>query len=419
MPARRQQGRRHQTANSCTYDDDLLLQRNPPCVDLYTASVHLCRQMEMQSPRPAASQRRPWKVRWVSWRNRILAADGFRAWAARVPFARSIARSRARQVFDLVAGFSYSQLVLAAVESGVLETLAQGPQSLADIRRSAQLSDEAADRLIRAMAALDLAEEVAPGLWMLGQHGAVIQADRGVQAMVRHHRLLYADLADPLALLRGDRGRDTALSRFWTYARAVSGPAQPATAYSELMAASQAMVAREVRGAYDFGRHEAVLDIGGGHGAFVTALAAKHPGLRLGIFDLPEVVGEAQARVQAGRYALHAGDFFRDSLPQDYDCVTLIRILHDHDDARALTLLTAIRRALPPKGRLVLAEPMDGTRGAPAMGAYFSLYLWAMGSGRPRRADEIGSLLRRAGFARWHPVATGQPIITSLLVGIV
>ncbi len=43
--------------------------------------------------------------------------------------------------------------------------------------------------------------------------------------------------------------------------------------------------------------------------------------------------------------------------------------------------------ALPPGGTLLIAEPMAGTPGAEAMGdAYFGLYLWAMGSGRPRSA---------------------------------
>ncbi len=41
--------------------------------------------------------------------------------------------------------------------------------------------------------------------------------------MVEHHALLYADLADPVALLRGDE-RDTALRRYWAYA-AGAGPA--------------------------------------------------------------------------------------------------------------------------------------------------------------------------------------------------
>ena len=39
----------------------------------------------------------------------------------------------------------------------------------------------------------------------------------GIAAMVEHHAALYADLADPVALLRGDES-DRRLARYWPYA---------------------------------------------------------------------------------------------------------------------------------------------------------------------------------------------------------
>ena len=44
-------------------------------------------------------------------------------------------------------------------------------------------------------------------------------ANPGIEAMVEHNALLYHDLADPVAFLR-DPQRETALSRYWAYARA-------------------------------------------------------------------------------------------------------------------------------------------------------------------------------------------------------
>ena len=51
----------------------------------------------------------------------------------------------------------------------------------------------------------------------LGSIGAAIVANPGISAMIRHHALLYEDLSDPVALLRGDpeAGR---VRKFWTYA---------------------------------------------------------------------------------------------------------------------------------------------------------------------------------------------------------
>ena len=43
---------------------------------------------------------------------------------------------------------------------------------------------------------------------------------------------------------------------------------------------------------------------------------------------------------------------------------------------------------------------MSGTPGAePITEAYFGFYLLAMGTGRPRTAEELAALLRQAGFA--------------------
>ena len=111
------------------------------------------------------------------------------------------------------------------------------------------------------------------------------------------------------------------------------------------------------------------------------------------------------------------GDFLSQSLPEGADIVSLVRVIHDHDDAAALALLRNVRRALPRDGTLLIAEPMADTAGAEPVGnAYFGFYLLAMGSGRPRTPDELGLLAREAGFDRIRPVATRRPMLTQVLV---
>jgi demethylspheroidene O-methyltransferase len=97
--------------------------------------------------------------------------------------------------------------------------------------------------------------------------------------------------------------------------------------------------------------------------------------------------------------------------------MSLVRVLHDHDDDRVMVLLSAVRAALPPGGTLLVAEPLSGTRGAERMGdAYFGMYLLAMGSGRPRTVGEIRTMLRAAGFRHSAEVRTSMPMIASLIV---
>jgi demethylspheroidene O-methyltransferase len=364
------------------------------------------------------------KVGYVARRNAIFAHPRFQYWAARLPIIRWVARSRAMGAFDMLAGFTYTQTLRACVETGLFEVLGKGPVSTAKVSESLELSVAAADCLLRAARALALAQEVYRDGWMLGEQGAVIAANPGVQAMIRHHRLLYADLADPVALLRRDRADPTELSRFWSYAGALHGGGErgrDTEEYSRLMAASQHFVASEVIASVSFKRVRRLLDIGGGHGAFLLAVVAAFPHLDLGLFDLPDVAGKGAellaAQVGRERITAHPGNFFTDPIPGGYDMVSLVRILHDHDDAAAEALLANIHRSLAPGARLLIAEPMARIPGAEPMGeAFFGLYLWAMGSGRPRSPAEIVAMLHRAGFSSAQPAATAQPVNASVII---
>lgn len=360
-----------------------------------------------------------WGERWIGWRNRLLASPRFQRWAARLPFTRPVARARARSLFDLVAGFTYSQILAACVTTGLLDLLAAGPVGAAEVAARLDLPPGGADRLLRAAAALGLVERVG-ARWMLGSAGAALRGNRGIAEMVAHHALLYADLADPVALLRRGGGGG-ALSRLWHYAESPGEAEQEATAaYSRLMTASQPLVSQQAIDAYPFHRHRRVMDVGGGEGGFLAALGARAPRLSMALVDLPAVVARAEVRLGmaglAERTTFHPGNFLADPLPQGADCITLVRVLHDHDDAPALALLRSIHAALPARGRLVIVEPMAETAGAePAGDAYFGFYLLAMGAGRPRSAREIAGMLAAAGFARSRVVPTALPITTSII----
>ena len=355
------------------------------------------------------------RERWIRLRNRVLSDRDVTRFAVRFPLTRPIARARARGIFDLVAGFVYSQATAAAIETGLIAFLAKGSATVGAFAAKSGLPDDAAATLMRAAAALRLAEEVAPGRFALGVLGESLHGSPGIAELVRHHRLLYADLADPVALLmRGGGGGQ--LSALWTYAEGKGEARAAAEAYSALMAASQPLLAAHILDAVDLSGARHLLDIGGGEGAFLEAVAARHPRLRLSLLDLPEVAERARARL-GDRVTVHAGSFADAPLPEGADTVTLVRVVHDHDDAVVADLFAAIARLLPRGGRLILAEPMAGTRGAEASGhAYFGFYLLAMGSGRPRTAEELSAMLRAAGFGRVAERPTHLPLAVRVLV---
>jgi demethylspheroidene O-methyltransferase len=363
--------------------------------------------------------------RWRALRDRLLTSAAFARWATAFPLTRPLARQRARQLFDVVAGFVYSQVLAACVRVDLFSIVNEGPATAEALAVRTGLPPESMLTLLRAASSLQLIEPRSGGTWGLGKLGAAVLATPGIAAMVEHHKLLYRDLEDPVALLRsGQTGADGQLARYWPYAaEAPAGPIAPdaVTPYTALMAASQPMVAEEILAASRLDRHRCLLDVGGGDGSFLRAVARQAPALRLMMIDLPPVAAVARRKLaEAGltdRSVVHEGDFFATPLPSGADVVTLVRVLHDHDDARVLKLLQAVRAALPADGTLVVAEPLASTPGAAPMGdAYFGLYLFAMGRGRPRTFAELAALLQAAGFDDVRRKKTRIPLLTSVVM---
>jgi demethylspheroidene O-methyltransferase len=357
------------------------------------------------------------QTRLATLRDRLLTNPRFLKWASAFPLTRLIARRRADALFDLCAGFVYSQILYACVKLGLFNLLREGPQELAPLARWLGLPEPRAARLLGAAAALRLVERRGRTLYGLGPLGAAVAGNPGIAAMVEHHTHLYADLADPIRLLRGERS-DTALGIYWPYADSgdpAALSAEAVAAYSRLMAQSQPLVAEEVLDAYPLNRHRCLLDIGGGEGAFLVAAAAEAPALRLMLFDLPAVVDRARERLaRAGlgdRFLVSGGDFLKDQLPAGADVVTLIRVLLDHDDTNALKILQAARRAIAPGGTLLIAESMAELPGTESMaGAYFGFYLMAMGRGRAGSPKQLSRLVEQAGFDRIS-LRTGRRVL--------
>jgi demethylspheroidene O-methyltransferase len=355
------------------------------------------------------------------WRDRKLADPKFRARLLANPLTRFYARRRAKAMLDLCAGFAYSQTLLACVQLKLFEHLSASPQSVEQLAQKLGLEPKAAQRLLEAASTLGLASRRSDGRYGLGDLGAALIGTPEALALIEHQPIFYADLADPVALLKGET--QTRLSRYWPYSSGLAARdlgAEAVAPYSALMAASNGLWSETALAAYDIGQHRRLLDVGGGEGVFLAAAAARAPGLELMLFDLPAVAERARARLTAAglaeRTQIFSGDFLKDPLPHGADAISLVRIVHDHDDASALALLRNVRRALPADGTLLIVEAISDAKGAEALCAYYAFYTLAMGRGEPRRFAQIAALLKEAGFADVRLVETPLAAATSLIV---
>jgi demethylspheroidene O-methyltransferase len=340
------------------------------------------------------------------YRNRLLADPKFLAFAQKFLLTRPVARRKSVELFDLLAGFSYSQVLYTCVSLKVFEHVGQSAITLQSLAEKINLPLQKTELLVRAAIALELLDGTLDCI-ILGPHGAALLGQPWIMRFVEHHTYFYRDLEDPVSMLKGARV-EGGLADYWSYDKATSDK----SAYSALMAASQQAVSAQILQAYDFSTHRKILDVGGGTGAFVGAVTRRYPHFEGHVFDLPGVVSSEQS--QSIKH--YNGDFRRDSLPKGMDLISIVRVIHDHDDDAVLALLQNVRAACDPQTVLLIAEPFSGYAAtARVTDAYFNLYFAAMGQGRTRTTAQISDLAAKAGFGEPKQLSTNMPLITGLI----
>nr|XP_043631735.1 caffeic acid 3-O-methyltransferase [Erigeron canadensis] len=112
------------------------------------------------------------------------------------------------------------------------------------------------------------------------------------------------------------------------------------------------MTMKKILDIYDgFDSLNTLVDVGGGTGASLSMIVAKHPSVKGINFDLPHVIEDATTipGIQ------HVGGDMFESVPKG-DAIFMKWICHDWSDAHCLKFLKNCYKALPDKGKVILAE---------------------------------------------------------------
>ena len=357
------------------------------------------------------------------WLSRLVAKPSFQDWVARTPGLARFAKRDGAALFDLVQGFVRSQVLFALVQLDLPRRLMHAPAQAADLARAADLPEDRMAILLRAGVGIGILKQQRSGAYGVTRQGAALCGVPGLQDMILHHGAFYRDMTDPVAVLKGEV--DTELAQFWPYVFGAAGAVDPEVTdrYSDLMADTQTMVARDTLRQISLDGVSRLMDVGGGSGAFLIEVARQVPDIDLVLFDLLAVMDAADRRIAAAgltrRIAQVGGSFRDDPLPQGADAISLVRVLYDHGDDTVTGLLRACHAALPPGGRLILSEPMSGgTRPDPITDVYFAFYTLAMRTGRVRSAREISDLLADTGFEAIEAFKPRRPYVTSVLTAV-
>ena len=368
-----------------------------------------------------------WHDRMLAWLERLYASPRLYSFSLTNPFTRWVTRRRTQKLFDLMAGFVHTQVMLGCIRLDLFKMLHQAPADLQQIAARVNMPAPVLQRLLLSAVSLGLLECRSQSRFGLGPLGVPLATHDGIAAMIEHNHLLYADMQDPVGFLNNAWQGD--MAAYWPYAHDAQAATRAAqdkfSRYSDLMAASQGFVVEEILSSYFFDEHQCVLDVGAGKGRFACDMAAHAPHLKVKLFDLPPVLELAKNNVQqrgmSERMSFYPGSFLHDELPQGADLVTLVRVAHDHPDDVVKQLLQKIHAALPLGGVLLLAEPMAQIMSASQSGsaqadAYFHFYLLAMGAGRLRTPEELMRLMAEAGFGQIEHLPNAMPIHAQLIV---
>ena len=193
----------------------------------------------------------------------------------------------------------------------------------------------------------------------------------------------------------------------------LAGNPGAAAIFDEAMTGWSRLNSAAVAAAYDFSGIGTLMDVGGGHGTLLATILEANPELRGILFDTPEVVEGAGARLEAegltDRCRVVAGDFFA-TIPDGADACILKSVIHDWDEERATVILRNCRRAVGPGGRVLLAEQVIPPGNDPHVGKLLDLEMLIMAGGRERTEAEFRDLLAGAGLRLTRVIPTASPM---------
>lgn len=135
--------------------------------------------------------------------------------------------------------------------------------------------------------------------------------------------------------------------------------------------------ARAIAAKFPWKKYQSFIDIGGAQGCLSVQVASANKHLSGAIFDLPPVGPIFEDYVRSfgleARLEFHAGDFFRDPLPEA-DVLIMGHILHDWDLSQKQMLLQKAHATLPKGGALIVYDTMiDDARSRNVAGLLMSL----------------------------------------------
>ncbi len=326
------------------------------------------------------------------------------------------------QMFLLSEGTTVCTAINLAAELGIADLVATGPQSSDDIAKATSTHPGSLYRLLRLLTSFGIFSEVEPRRFAQTPLSELLRS--GIPGSLRQWmRMVGLPVWGPMfaqamhSVRTGEPSfKQTAGVEFFDY---LIGHPQDGEIFNEAMTSLGQGVDAAVVQAYDFGKIRRLVDVGGGHGALISAILQANPHLKGILFDRPRVIEGAVRTLSAAGVAdrcdISGGDFF-ESVPAGGDAYVLKWIVHDWDHDRAVSILRNCRRAITPTGRLLLIETVIPGPDEPHAGKIMDFVMLLGLGGQERTEQQYAGLLREAGFelATVVPTASAMSIVEAM-----
>jgi ubiquinone/menaquinone biosynthesis C-methylase UbiE len=267
----------------------------------------------------------------------------------------------ALRLFDLIQSHRVTAVIYVAARLGLAELLRDGPRTLGELAKATGADERSLGRLLTALSTIGICSRSGEDRYALTEVGACLDgaAAQSFKAWAILEAEMLAKSWDGMleSVMTGKTGAQLQgiADSFDLMGRTPGNVEKFNAAMTELTR----LVTPDILRSYDFSGISHLMDVGGGSGELLGAIAQQNRQLRGTVFDLPRCAEVASKHLRqigvSDRVEFVAGDFF-EAVPAIADAIILKSIIHDWDDARSISILRNCHRALQNSGKLLLAE---------------------------------------------------------------
>ena len=306
-----------------------------------------------------------------------------------------------QMMIRLLMGFISARAIYTAAKLGLIDQISNAGSTTDDLSARLGADRSGLDRLLRSLTGVGVLRGDRTGRYFLTEIGETLRANspRSIRDYAIYvHEFLYGLFERlPNSVRDGKPVVEEALgASLFTY---LQQHKDKAALFHAGLANRGRIEAPAILDAYSFGQCERVADLGGGNGAFLSAIVTSHPGVSGVLLDRAPAI-EAARRGQGGplpRCELIEGDYF-ESVPAGVDLYIFKRVLFDHSDDEVIKILGNCRAAMRPSSRVLIIEGLAGPMNEPSLAHLMDLTFLLVTTGQMRTREAYDELLREAGL---------------------